>query len=40
MVVAWWGSDKELLPTVRNWLPKLLPRFNELGLVRVWYHWD
>ena len=28
---------KELISTMRKWLPKLLPRFNEVGLLHVHY---
>jgi len=39
LVVLEWGGDEnsELVPTARKWLPKLLPRFNELGLLHVHY---
>lgn len=32
-------SNREItiMPTVRRWLPKVLPRFNELGLLHVHY---
>ena len=35
LVVLEWSSNKERMPVVRKWLPKLLPRFNELGLLHV-----
>jgi hypothetical protein len=37
LVVIKWGDNKKLMPRVRIWLPKLLPRFNELGLLHVHY---
>ena len=30
-----WSGNKKLMPVVRKWLPKLLPRFNGLGLLHV-----
>ena len=30
-------GNQRLLSTARRWLPKLLPRFNELGLLHVHY---
>jgi len=36
LVVLGWSNGK-LMPTVRRWLPKLLPHFNELGLLHVHY---
>lgn len=44
LVVMQWcdnkGRNKGLMSTVRKWLPKLLPRFNELGLLHVHYMKD
>ena len=37
LVVLQYGKNHKLMPTVRKWLPKLLPRFNELGLLHVHY---
>jgi len=37
LVALKWGDNNKLMPTVRKWLPKLLPRFNELGLLHVHY---
>ena len=41
LVVMEWCETKELMSelmsTVRKWLPELLPRFNELGLLHVHY---
>lgn len=37
VVLRWGGDNKKLMPTARKWLPKLLPRFNELGLLHVHY---
>jgi len=37
LVVMGWCNNKKLMPTMRKWLPKLLPRFNELGLLHVHY---
>jgi len=34
------SRNQGLLSTVRRWLPKLLPRFNELGLLHVHYTRD
>jgi len=34
VVVEQWGHGK-LAPAVKKWLPKLLPRFNKLGLLHV-----
>ncbi|KAF9649937.1 hypothetical protein BDM02DRAFT_1702847 [Thelephora ganbajun] len=36
-VVMEWSGSKEFVSTVRKCLPKLLPRFNELGLLHVHY---
>lgn len=35
LVVVEWCNDKGLMSVVRKWLPKLLPRFNESGLLHV-----
>jgi hypothetical protein len=35
LVVAGWDSDSKFMPMVGKWLPKLLPRFNGLGLLHV-----
>ena len=35
LVVLGWNDTKKLMSMVRKWLPKLLPRFNELGLLHV-----
>ena len=40
LVVMEWSGNKKLMPTVRKWLPKLLPRFNESGLLHVHYMRD
>ena len=37
LVVLRRGNNRELMQIVRKWLPKLLPRFNELGLLHVHY---
>ena len=37
LVVLRRGDNHMLMPVVRKWLPKLLPRFNELGLLHVYY---
>ena len=40
VVMEWCENKKEmsgLMSTVRKWLPKLLPRFNGLGLLHVHY---
>lgn len=37
LVATQWEGNKKLIPTVRKWLPKLLPRFSELGLLHVHY---
>jgi len=37
LVVPQWCDNKELVPTIRKWLPKLLPCFNELGSLHVHY---
>jgi hypothetical protein len=37
LVVMKWDDDEKLMPMVRKWLPKLLPRFNELGLLHIHY---
>lgn len=37
MVVLRWCDDGKVVSTVRKWLPKMLPRFNELGLLHVHY---
>ena len=37
LVATKWSGTKELMSTARKWLPKLLPRFNELGLLHVHY---
>jgi len=37
VVLRGWRDNRELMPTMRKWLPKLLPRFNELGLLHVHY---
>ena len=35
LVVTRWCDNGNLIPTVREWLPKQLPRFNGLGLLHV-----
>jgi len=37
LVVMKQRGNQGLLSTVRSWLPKILPRFNELGLLHVHY---
>ena len=37
LVVVKWDETGKLMPMVRKWLPKLLPRFNELGLLHIHY---
>jgi len=37
MVVMDWYGNKKLTSVMRKWLPKLLPRFNGLGLLHVHY---
>ena len=37
LVVSQRGNNNELVPTIRKWLPELLPRFNELGSLHVHY---
>jgi hypothetical protein len=37
LVVMRWGDNYKLMPTVRNWLPKQLAHFYELGLLHVHY---
>jgi hypothetical protein len=35
LVITRRGYDENLMPMVRKWLPKHLPRFNELGVLHV-----
>lgn len=35
LMVTEWPDNKKLVPVVRKWLPKLLPRFNGVGLLHV-----
>lgn len=37
LMVFGWHMNKELMPTLRKWLPALLPAFSELGLLHVHY---
>jgi len=37
LMVMEWSGNKKLMPVVKKWLPKLLPRFNGLGLLHVHY---
>ena len=37
LMVMEWSGNKKLMPVARVWLPKLLPRFNGLGLLHVHY---
>lgn len=40
LVVLQRGDNHKLMPVVRKWLPKLLPRFNKLGLLHAHYTRD
>ena len=37
LVVLKWSCNEELVSATRKWLPKLMPRFNELGSLHVHY---
>jgi hypothetical protein len=37
LVVVKCHNNERFMPAVRKWLPKLLPRFSELGLLHVHY---
>ena len=40
LMVMEWHGNKKLMPVARKWMPKLLPRFNGLGLLHVHYMRD